>query len=164
MGAVISECGTYRYSLTRRIPQALRWVKPCLFVMLNPSTADAELDDPTIRRCVGFAQSWGCTELEVVNLFALRSTDPKALNKHADPVGPKNDEYTLEAIQRARHGVIVAAWGAHKFPKVGYQAEQFRYLLQVGGYAKAQCLGMNADRSPKHPLYLKSDSQLIEFK
>src|SRR5690606_18576726 len=91
--ARFSPCGQYRYLLTRPIPAPF-W-KPdageAVFVMLNPSTADASEDDPTIRRCIGFAKEWGCTGLTVANLYALRSTDPKGLWKHRDPVGPEND-------------------------------------------------------------------------
>ena len=94
MSAIISPCGRYRYVLKRNLPQAIRWVKPCLFVMLNPSVADAELDDPTIRRCIGFAKREGCTELTVVNLFAYRSTDPEGLLiQTRDPIGDMNDAY-----------------------------------------------------------------------
>lgn len=83
--AVISECGSYRYRL-ERVWEAEK--DRVAFIMLNPSTADASKDDPTIRRCIGFAKAWGFGGLIVGNLFALRSTDPKALYGHKDPVGP----------------------------------------------------------------------------
>ena len=75
--AIISPCGRYRYVITRRVPQAVRWVKPMLFVCLNPSVADATVPDPTLTRCVGYAQRELCTELTIVNLFAFRATYPK---------------------------------------------------------------------------------------
>jgi hypothetical protein len=103
--AVLSDCGTYRYVLTRR------WVEgPLLgWVMLNPSTADAERDDPTIRRCMGFARTWGFAGIIVRNLYAARSSSPAALWSHPEPGGPANDQYL------AGTGVdqlTVCAWGA----------------------------------------------------
>lgn len=154
--AVISECGTYRYTLHRRIPCALRWVRPCLFVMLNPSIADATLDDPTIRRCIGFAKAWSCTSLTVVNLFALRATDPKALAAHADPIGPENDRHITEQLQAHALGIVIAAWGAHAFA----QKRAREFAASVSG---VQCLGVTKDGSPRHPLYVKADQQPIQW-
>lgn len=120
--------------------------------MLNPSTADEHLDDPTIRRCIGFATSWGCTELNVVNLFALRATDPKALKNHPDPVGPRNDAILAEYIEfhTIHDGIIVAAWGANKLAKA-------RAASLAPLFANARCLALNRDGSPKHPLYCRAD-------
>lgn len=117
MYAEVSKCGQYRYVLKRTIPSIFRWVKPALFIMLNPSTADAEKDDPTIRRCVSFASLQGCTELTVVNLFALRTTNPVELMNHEDPVGPLNDQRIAEQIDKHKLGIVVAAWGAYPFSK-----------------------------------------------
>lgn len=86
VGADISACGAYRYRLDRL--GALLGRGAVNFVMLNPSTADAEQDDPTIRRCLGYAFRWGFARLIVTNLYALRSTDPRALWEHPDPIGP----------------------------------------------------------------------------
>lgn len=153
--AVLSDCGTYRYRLTRR------WASgPCdVWVMLNPSTADAELDDPTIRRCVGFSRGWGSGSLSVVNLFALRATDPEALRRHPDPVGPDNDGYLRSTFAVARHsgGRIVTAWGAHRM--AGWRAREVARLFggdwsQVHG---AVHLGTTKAGAPKHPLYLRAD-------
>jgi hypothetical protein len=94
--AIMSPCGTYRYALSRNLetPRLFNAVtQRCLFVMLNPSTADASTDDATIRRCKAYASSWSYHVLDVVNLFALRSTDPTALREHTDPVGPDNDSH-----------------------------------------------------------------------
>jgi hypothetical protein len=106
--AVISECGTYRYLLRRtwdaKLPRAL-------IVMLNPSTADAEIDDATIRSCIRLCKALGYGSFEVVNLFALRATDPDELAKAADPVGPGNDSSIERAIGRC--DIAVCAWGAH---------------------------------------------------
>lgn len=107
--AVFSPCGVYRYRLERAIaPQLERVVA---FVMLNPSTATEHVDDPTIRRCIGFARSWDAGRLVIGNLFALRATDPRVMKAHAEPVGPDNDQHLL-AIAREAH-LVVCAWGNH---------------------------------------------------
>jgi hypothetical protein len=155
--AVISTCGTYRYVLTRRIPQVMRWVKPCLFIMLNPSIADATQDDPTIRRCMGFSRSWG--SLTVVNLFALRATDPADLEKAADPVGEFNDVHILRQADEHRLGVVVAAWGAHPFAK----ERQDQVLRIISGVVALKALGVTKGGSPKHPLYLPKSSAPFEY-
>lgn len=155
--AVLSEDGVYRYWLTRAIPSPLRWVRPVTFVMLNPSTADATLDDPTIRRCLAFATKWGATELRVVNLFALRSTDPKELYKHPDPIGPENRRF-LEQGGRGAHRVI-AAWGAHA---MRVRPEWVREALSILG-PSLSCLRLTADGSPGHPLYLPAASEPQPF-
>jgi len=154
MTADISLCGTYRYTLTRSLNSPIRWVKPCLFIMLNPSTADATKDDPTIRRCISFAEREGCTELTVVNLFALRATNPKELLRHEDPIGPLNDRKIAQMIAyHSLMGIIIAAWGAHPLAK-----DRAKPLNCLTG--KLLCLGKNKNGSPKHPLYVKKDAKL----
>ena len=103
-GATFSRDRRYRYRLWRRWDRSRAVVA---FVMLNPSTADAMHDDPTIRRCVGFARAWGFGGVDVVNLFALRATDTRALRKAADPIGPANDRHLRRAVRSA--GLIVLA-------------------------------------------------------
>jgi len=155
--AKFSPCGTYRYTLTRTIPQPVRWVKPALFIMLNPSTADEFKNDPTITRCINFAAREGCTKLTIVNLFALRSTDPSALKHHEDPVGPENMAAIVEEIEKVTkfsNGLVIVAWGAN--PK----AESFGKWLSGLGY---YCLGKNKNGSPKHPLYVNSAKKLELF-
>lgn len=122
-GAVISPCGTYRYHLWRRVDGmgALRGDGRCVFIMLNPSTADADRDDPTIRKCVGFARRWGYAWISVVNLFAFRATDPRALRGGgfvggmfggpAYKVGPENDDHIATVCGMA--SLVVCAWGTH---------------------------------------------------
>lgn len=159
MTAEFSECGTYRYTLTRALSTPLRWVRPALFIMLNPSTADAVKNDPTIRRCISFAEREGCTHLTVVNLFALRATDPRELKKHKDPIGPLNDQYIFEMINKhGGLGLIVAAWGAHPFAK---KREDFIFKNSL---YKIRCLGTTKSGSPRHPLYVKSDQPLVEWR
>lgn len=154
MTAEISPCGQYRYTLTRVTDVLPLERHTMLFIMLNPSTADALQDDPTIRRCISFARRENCTDLTVVNLFALRATDPKELLTHADPVGPLNDERIAEMV--AKHEIIVAAWGAHPFAK-----KRAQNLLNKFGPFK--CLGTTKDGSPRHPLYVRNDTVLTNM-
>jgi len=156
--ATISPCGTYRYTLHRNIPCVLRWIRPCLFVMLNPSIADASIDDPTIRRCIGFARSWQCTSLTVVNLFALRATDPAELAKHPDPHGPENPQHIEAQLHEHRvGGVIVVAWGAHAM------AAQTPATMPFRAMAGVQCLGKTKSGAPRHPLYVPASAELVPW-
>lgn len=149
-GAVISDCGRYRYRLGRTWDDAL---PGATFIMLNPSTADASVDDPTIRRCIGYARTWGCGALTVVNLYAWRATDPRELWKTADPVGPENDAHLIAAAKSATasFGPLVAAWGAHADPwRIGD-------VLALPGMDRLGALALTKDGQPRHPLYLKAD-------
>lgn len=157
MGALISDCGAYRYWLSR--PKEIKHPDRCaaLFVMLNPSTAGASEDDPTVRRCRGFARRWGCNGVVVGNLYALRSTNPKALWTASDPVGPDNDIWLLRLARD--HGNVVCAWGASAKPgRVSAVVKSMR-----GAGARLFCLGQTKNGSPRHPLYVRSDQQLIPF-
>jgi hypothetical protein len=157
--ATISPCGQYRYVLERRWEDG--WEDdqrgPLVFLMLNPSKADADQDDNTIRRCIGFAQRWEFCGLRVVNLYALRSTDPKQLWKAADPVGPDNDQHIIDA---AAGMFVIAAWGANaKSQRVKRVCELIRdNALHV------QCLGLTKHGHPQHPLFVRGDTQPIPFK
>ncbi len=156
--AIISDCGSYRYLLTRPSEVARPDRGTALFLMLNPSTADAEVDDPTIRRCRGFAKAWGCNGLTVANLFALRSTDPAVLLSHADPIGPLNDDW-LRRLAR-EYGDVVCAWGAHSMA-VGRSAAVAEIMRKAG--ARLWCLGTTKQGFPRHPLYVRGDQQLVEW-
>lgn len=144
-GAVFSACGAYRYALWRTWDTDLPAV---LFIGLNPSTADAIRDDPTIRRCLGYARAWGCGSLQVANLFALRTPHPEQLWQAADPIGPDNDTW-LDALS-AEAGLIVACWG--NWGAQRQRAEQVQARLP--GLA---CLGVTRQGQPAHPLYLRKD-------
>ena len=149
--ADISDCGLYRYRLSRRLGMGERTI---LFVGLNPSTADTEQDDPTIRRCVSFARLWGFDWLFMGNLNAWRSTDPKRLPK--DPiaaVGAKNQETLKWMAQRAE--VVVAAWGGNKLNTYAHTL-----ACELLALPQTRCLGQNQDGSPKHPLYLSGCTEL----
>lgn len=151
--AVLSEDGAYRYRLSRVWAEGSR----CTFIMLNPSTADAQIDDATIRRCIGYAKTWGHGALDVVNLFALRSTDPEGLYGHADPIGPENDQHLIDVARAAT--TIVVAWGAHG----GHLGRDVAVLDLLRRYASVapMALAFTADGKPRHPLYLRADLQPV---
>ena len=146
--AVFDPTGTYRYRLSRT------WAveRPIVgFVMLNPSTADAVVDDPTIRRCIGFARRWGYGGIVVVNLFAYRATVPRILRTVPDPVGPENDAHLLRAQSECER--LVLAWGVH-----GKQGGRDRTVLELlDGGGPLDCLGVTREGHPRHPLFLPRD-------
>jgi hypothetical protein len=153
--AIISEDGIYRYELTREWDEG----RHALWIMLNPSTADASQDDPTIRRCISFSQRWGFGGLRVCNLFALRATDPKELLGCPDPVGPENDDYILKNAELA--SCVHLAWGTKGALKG--RAEAVVQLLRATGRQYLLCLGTTKDGHPKHPLYIRSDVQPLPY-
>ena len=162
--ADISSCGLYRYSL-RRI-----WCEgpPLIVVMLNPSTADARVDDPTIRRVMGFAQSNGYGGIIVLNLFAWRATSPAALKAADYPVGPLNMEYWQETHETARNHYpykervhYLCAWGAGG--GLMNQDKTFMEWLQSRKYREIYCLGTTKAGFPKHPLYLPKDTPMEPY-
>lgn len=154
MTATFSPCRTWRYVLRREIASSrLACTASVLFVCLNPSTADETADDPTVRRCVGYARSWGFGKLVVCNLFGLRSTDPKALYAHADPVGPGNDDWLRWEAREA--AMIVAAWGARG--RLLGRGQRVEDLLQLEERRELHLLGRIKSGEPRHPLYLRAD-------
>lgn len=152
--ATISECGQFRYRLGRR------WADgpTLLFVMLNPSTANADVDDPTIRRCIGFAQAEEYGALEVVNLFAYRTPDPRALKAAGYPVGPDNDAH-IKAEARAAQTVCLA-WGANG---AGLHRRGEVLALLKGTRRGAWCLALTRGGEPAHPLMLNRSCRLQPF-
>lgn len=154
--AKISSCGLYRYRLDRWWADGARAV----FIMLNPSTADAEIDDPTIRRCIGFARAWRAPGLTVVNLFAFRATDPEALRGAAAPIGPENDETIAAVAYEAADKRVVAAWGTHSF--IGGRGYQARKIVKASG-SMLCCLGRTKEGNPRHPLYVPAAQQLVQY-
>lgn len=150
--AVFSRCRTWRYTLTRTWDET----RPSLlFVLLNPSTADAQRDDPTKRRGMGFARRWGYGRVVFVNLFAYRSTDPKALRQAADPIGPRNDFYIKREAAVADR--IVCAWGVH-----GTWMDRDRAVMDLLP-RPLYCLGLTKAGQPRHPLYLPADTRCRRF-
>lgn len=153
MTAIID--GNYRYVLKRSTGEG-RGV--CVWVMLNPSTADATTDDPTIRKVVKFTRAWGFLDVVVVNLFAWRATDPKQLklawSRGNDVVGGDNNMHIQNEAARADR--LMFAWGANAFSR-GRDVTVIR-MLSIRN-AVAMNLGLNKDGSPKHPLYIRDDQQ-----
>jgi len=148
-GAVISACGRYRYKLTRSWAPEPRYL---MWVMLNPSTADASKDDPTIRRCVGFAKALGYTGIVVGNLYALRATDPKVLRHPPggiDAVGPENDAWLCRMAQSV--DMIICAWGQR-----GPDRTRVQDVLGVMPSHKLHTMGFTKSGEPRHPLMLPS--------
>ena len=154
-GAILSDCGAYRYRLWRTWDKS----KPLVgFCMPNPSTADANRDDPTIRRLISFARSWGYGGFIVVNLFALRSPHPSVLRQVDDPIGPDNHKHLSEVAVLV--DTMICAWGTHgRFGMADKLA-----MACMHGKATTKAMHINADGSPKHPLYIKSDAVPIPFK
>jgi hypothetical protein len=156
--AVLSPDGRYRYHLSRSIPGGGRRV--ATFVMLNPSTADHEVDDPTIRKCVGYCQRWGCGKLHVVNLFAVRATDPADMRKAGDPAGPENREWVRRAVEMASGGVVVCAWGVHG----AHRGQDEAVRSWIASLCQPMCLGITKDGHPRHPLYLPYTAELVPYR
>lgn len=163
-GATIE--GDYRYELWRdwHTPmelQARSSVEFVLWLMLNPSKAAGTdpltgklINDPTLRKCIGFTDRMGFRRLMLVNLYALRSTDPALLLAHAEPVGPKNDQHL--SMLAARASRVVVGWGAFE-PK--FLAPRVAHVRSLLGSKSLICFGANADGSPGHPLFIKYEAQ-----
>lgn len=156
--ARISECGKYRYWLERRWGEGEQQV----FVMLNPSIADASVDDPTIRRCIGFAKREGAGGIVVVNLFAYRATNPKDLGNRESIVGEDNESAIREALAMAVKDkrTVICAWGANKHAKK--QAPKVKNIAKECG-AELVCLGLTSNGSPRHPLYVAGNTSLVSM-
>ena len=148
--AVFSPCRKYRYTLWREWLGGSGYLQ---VIGLNPSTADEVQDDPTVRRCIRFAQDWGYSALCMTNLFGYRATDPINMKKQKDPVGPDNDKWLVEVAESA--SLVVAAWGVH-----GVHNDRQRdvnYLLD--DHINCHHLGLTKEGHPKHPLYLRADTK-----
>jgi hypothetical protein len=154
--AVLSTDRTYRYQLTRRWSDSpfLAWI------MLNPSTADENTDDPTIRKCVRWARMGGFGGIAVLNLLALRATDPRELNTHLDPIGPENDRHIAEVVRKTieQGGSVACAWGCGG--TLQGRASAVLRLLQEQG-CRPLCLGTTREGQPRHPLYVAYQQALV---
>lgn len=151
MTAIMSECTKYRYALFRDMGD-----NPLVFCMLNPSTADAERDDPTVAKCRKYAKSFGYSGLVVVNLYAFRATKPKDMFISPDPIGKENDFYITELC---KDRTVICAWGNNANPKRALAV--FGLLLKIN--ASIHCLAITSKGQPSHPLYLKNDAQMMLF-
>jgi hypothetical protein len=150
MSATFSICRAYRYTLTRQWSDG----PTCVFIGLNPSTADETKDDPTIRRCVKFAQSWGHGKLVMLNAYAYRATDPVVMLKQADPFGA--DNYPTLEDQCKDAEIVVAAWGNN------IDALHERRVLRAIN-REVYCLKKTNKGHPWHPLYVKGDTKPFLF-
>lgn len=151
--AVISPCGRYRYRLTRGKGNLMP------VVMLNPSTADAYQDDPTIRSLMRLAGANRFNGIDVVNLFGFRATSPYELKSVGDPYGPENEDHQIEFCTQSGRNIVVA-WGNHATEE---SVQRFMGVIDrcmEFSCKQLLCFGQNKNGSPKHPLYLKSDTQL----
>ncbi len=167
MSAVFSPCGLYRYRLDRAVSMLSDRV--VAFCLHNPSTAAADSDDPTSRRGIGYATAWGAGRLVYVNPWAGIATKPRFLWAMDDPVGPENDRHILDVAREvaATDGVFVLAWGAIS-PPAARRADARARLRHVEALIRSECeaicaLGVNADGSPKHPLYVRADAQPLRW-
>ena len=154
-GAEFSPCRTWRYALWRE------WgAGPFVsFIGLNPSTADETVNDNTVSRCIKFAEYWGFNGMRMLNIFAFRATDPARMKRAKDPIGPDNDQAILRYLMDRRNRLIVACWGVHgSHMSRGWEV---RKKLLEGWNLK--CFGTTKAGAPKHPLYLPSDAELVEF-
>ncbi len=152
--AIFSDDFRYRYLLKRDWSQD-GTKNGVLFIMLNPSTADAFVFDPTVKRCFDFAHAWGYTSMTVCNLYAFRSTDPKKLKAENEPVGKDNNEWLSIAGKEAR--MIIAAWGTHG-TLLRRDKEVINLITDSLG-KDLYCLEKTKDGQPKHPLYIKGDTK-----
>jgi hypothetical protein len=150
-GAQFSDCREYRYVLWRTWDEGNGHV---MFVGLNPSTADETKDDPTIRRCIGFAKRWGFGGIYMLNIFALRSTDPAKLYSDTEPIGPRNDEFLRMYADAA--GKIVACWGNH-----GALNNRGLQVIDMLGMENLFCFKLTKNDNPGHPLYLSKDTEAV---
>ena len=149
--ATFSDCRKYRYTLSRT------WngkKKTILFIGLNPSTANEKIDDPTIRRCINYAQNWGYGSLLMVNLFAYRATMPSELKNVKNPIGNDNDLHIIELSKKA--DIAVADWG-NEGSLLSRDKEVKKILPNL------MCLKINKSGQPAHPLYQKKDLKLIKY-
>jgi hypothetical protein len=151
---ILSEDRMYRYTLWREWGKGGDPGPYVAFVMLNPSTADENKDDPTIRRCIGFAKAWGYSSMAVVNLFAYRATEPAKLIVAADPVGPANDLFIPAVCSGA--ALVVCAWGA---TNMAYT----RAIEVMEKIEDPYALTITKTGHPGHPLYLPATSKPVPY-
>lgn len=160
-GATFSPCRRWRYALWRIWEED---VQRLVVIGLNPSTADETVDDPTIRRCTGYAKRWGCGGLVMFNLFGFRATSPKDMLAADDPVGPDNKDAfdrELGELDGRPAPIVLCAWGAH-----GGHMDQDEEVLGWIDWPdiNPQCLGVTKDGFPRHPLYMRNDAAPQAYK
>jgi hypothetical protein len=148
----------YRYQLRRTWDET----KPhAMFIMMNPSTADSKVDDPSVAKCGRFARTWGYGGIYVGNTFAYRATDKKHLRVIADPIGPENNKYLIEMAKKA--AIVVFAYGKPQHKALRARGKELARLLIEKAHVKPHILSRGKDGTPKHPLYLKKTSEPVEW-
>ena len=153
-GAKFDTSGKYRYALWRAWSADYPRIA---FILLNPSTADEQRNDPTIRRCMGFARAWQFGSVEVVNLFAYRATDGRELLKVVDPIGEENNRFLMRTVKRC--STVVVGWGT-RGTLLGRDRE---VITLLAGRKDVYCLGTTKGGHPRHPLYVRGDTVLEPF-
>jgi hypothetical protein len=153
--AEFSSCKRYRYLLTRQWEPRPARARTICFIGLNPSTADANVNDATVRKCIAISAHLGFTRLKLVNLFAFRATEPADLKEARFPIGEMNDDFLDAAVRTS--GVIVACWGNHGVHQNRDQVVAQRFKRRL------KCLKVNATGTPAHPLYLPTRSRLLNY-
>lgn len=149
--AQLSACRNYRYALWRSWDDS----KPrVMFIGLNPSTADEAQDDPTLRRCMNYAQAWGFGSVCIANLFAFRATEPNDMKIAKNPIGPQNDKWLKKLVGQS--SLIIAAWGNDGL-FLDRSAQVRKFLPEL------HCLKLNKSGEPAHPLYQKANLNPIAF-
>ena len=151
--AVFDSTTVYRYRLIRTWDNGPR----VAFILLNPSIADSTHDDPTIRRCIGFARAWGYAGVDVVNLFAFRTPYPSDLRLASDPVGPDNDAHVLAVA--AESSAVILGWGNHG----GYCDRAQAVIRLLSGVPALYIFGLTGAGQPRHPLYLPASQPRLVF-
>lgn len=152
--AAFSPSRTYRYWLRRSWDDSLPTVA---YIGLNPSTADENTLDPTLRRCVGFATRWGYGSFVMVNLFAFRATNPIDMRAAEEPIGIQNDTWLRHAVRSSR--ITVCAWGNNG----GERANDVLRMLKPW-WPKLAHLGLNTTGAPKHPLRLAKEAIPLPYR
>ena len=147
--------GAYRWALSRTWNSGGRHL---VFLMLNPSTADAAKDDPTIRRCMGFGRAWGYGGIAVVNLYALRSSEPAALYQHPDPIGARNVRTVLDIVEEAD---VILAWGANPGPRPDHVFALQRAVRHCA--SRVDVLGWCSNGHPRHPLFVRASAERVSI-
>jgi len=165
-GAIFSKCRRYRYRLWRDLPGVVGSTKEAAyFIMLNPSTADEHVDDPTIRRCMGFASRWGYRRLEVLNLSPIRATSPKDLMRMMSEWQAPEDVRNMNIVEQVLDcinepdSIVVAAWGAHVVEcELETMAERVTEMCD-----DLHVLGLTKHGHPRHPLYMPRDTKPMRW-
>lgn len=158
--AEFSPCRVWRYTLHRE------WADGdgVAFLMFNPSVADERIDDPTIRKCRGFAHRWGYGRMTIVNLFAIRGTDPRIVRRVDDPVGPMNNYHIVKALEGCTEVIFAWGCGGHMKGKTADRPREVIALLEDRCFSlPVKCLGYSADGSPRHPLMLSYDTPREDY-